>query len=124
LHLATPYFRCDQDIRHGFGLITSLGADLEPEQDLEEVATLHDTTVTRKLSHRLVGCILGLFAGYFTSTNMVPYEQWVERNNVPPNAVIYFTLSQSVGIFFTATAYVLVASIVLRLWKKAWPKAR
>jgi len=70
------------------------------------------------------GIACAVIAGYFASTNMVPYAIWIEETKGLHPSIYHFTLSQCLGIFFGSTIYVICASLYFRLCRdqRTWPR--
>eukprot|EP00397_Hematodinium_sp_SG-2012_P038653 GEMP01042080.1.p1 GENE.GEMP01042080.1~~GEMP01042080.1.p1 ORF type:complete len:399 (+),score=36.50 GEMP01042080.1:87-1283(+) len=92
-----------------------------------EVALLEDAngTITSTIwIKRIGGIAIGLLAGLFCSTNMVPYMLWVAKTAKYNPSVYHFTFSQSLGIFFASTVYTIIASLAKRIFPRTnrWPR--
>eukprot|EP00397_Hematodinium_sp_SG-2012_P040558 GEMP01044461.1.p1 GENE.GEMP01044461.1~~GEMP01044461.1.p1 ORF type:complete len:378 (+),score=37.23 GEMP01044461.1:87-1220(+) len=91
------------------------------------VALLEDAngTITSTIwIKRIGGIAIGLLAGLFCSTNMVPYMLWVAKTAKYNPSVYHFTFSQSLGIFFASTVYTIIASLAKRIFPRTnrWPR--
>eukprot|EP00397_Hematodinium_sp_SG-2012_P042389 GEMP01046877.1.p1 GENE.GEMP01046877.1~~GEMP01046877.1.p1 ORF type:complete len:358 (+),score=31.06 GEMP01046877.1:87-1160(+) len=103
---------------------------MAPDADFpesSEVALLEDAngTITSTIwIKRIGGIAIGLLAGLFCSTNMVPYMLWVAKTAKYNPSVYHFTFSQSLGIFFASTVYTIIASLAKRIFPRTnrWPR--